>query len=100
MRKSKKGVKIGNKILGCLAYIDDAVLMAECKEDMRQLVEIPDIGREWSLMYSARKCRVMEFNSREESKWILGSNILDAGDSYTYPGLEVSKDGIGGEKKR
>ena len=42
----------------------------------------------------------MEFSSRKEGQWILGNNILEVVDSYTYLGLEVNKEGIGGEKQR
>ena len=85
IRKSEKGVKVRDKRLGCLAYADDVVLMAENKEDMEQLMKTADTyGKEWNLRYSAEKCKVMEFNSREEGQWILGNNILEVVDNYTY----------------
>ena len=100
IRLSGRGVKVGDGKLGCLAYADDIVLMAESKEDMEELLRVASIyGREWNVRYSARKCKVMEYNSQEEGQWILGNNILEVVDRYTYLGLEVGKEGIGGEKQ-
>ena len=42
----------------------------------------------------------MEFGKKEENQWVLGNNILEVTNSYTYLGLKVNKDGIGGEKQR
>ena len=36
IRFSGRGVKVGDGRLGCLAYADDIVLMAESKEDMEE----------------------------------------------------------------
>ena len=41
----------------------------------------------------------MEFNSQVEGQWVLGNNILEVVEKYTYLGLEVSKEGIGGERQ-
>lgn len=101
IRKADIGVRIGEKKLGCLAYADDVVLMAEKKEDMEQMLTISrKYGVEWYLRYSENKCKVMEFNSMEESQWVLGNNILEIVDKFTYLGMEVSREGIGGERQR
>ena len=42
IRKSRNGVKFGDKRLGCLAYADDVILMSENKEDMEKLLRITD----------------------------------------------------------
>ena len=95
-----KGVKVGDGRLGCLAYADDIVLMAESKADMEEMLQVADrYGQEWSVRYSDSKCKVMEFNSQEEGQWVLGNSILEVVDKYTYLGLEVSKEGIGGERQ-
>ena len=101
IRNSGYGVRVGDKKLGCLAYADDLVLMAESKEEMEELLKIADnYGKEWNLKYSARKCKVMEVNSKEEGQWVLGNNILEVVDKYNYLGLEIYQDGVGGEKQR
>ena len=47
IRFSGRGVKVGDGRLGCLAYADDIVLMAESKEDMEELLRVASIyGRE------------------------------------------------------
>ncbi len=99
IRKSKRGVKVGRGTLGCLAYADDIVLLAENKREMEEMLQITDkYGREWGLRYSERKCKVMEFNSDNSNQWVLGNNVLEVVDKYIYLGLEVNKEGIGGEK--
>ena len=101
IRKSGIGVKIGNSKLGCLAYADDLVLMTESKQEMEELLRIATkFGRDFKLNFSARKCQVMEFNNNEENQWILGNNILEVVEKYTYLGMEVSKEGIGQERQR
>ena len=100
IRVSGKGVKVGERRLGCLAYADDLVLMADSKGDMEELLQVASrYGREWDVRFSDRKCKAMEFNSQEEGQWVLGNSILEVVDRYTYLGLEVSKEGIGGERQ-
>ena len=101
IRKSGKGVTIGDRKLGCLAYADDVVLMTENRRDMDDLLEITkNYGREWNLRFSARKCKAMEYNSTGKSQWVLGNIILEVVEKYTYLGIEVGKEGIGEEKQR
>ena len=74
IRMTGKGVRVGDRRLGCLAYADDIVLMAESKEDMEELLQVVSIyGREWNVRYNDRKRKVMEFNSQEEGQWVLGN---------------------------
>ena len=99
--KSERGVKIGGGTLGCLAYADDIVLMTESRREMEDMLNIVQTyGREWGVKFSERKCKVMEFNSDGRNQWVLGNNVLEVVDKYTYLGLEVNKEGIGGEKQR
>lgn len=101
IRKSKKGVKVGGGTLGCLAYADDIVLMAESKGEMEDLLHITNTyGKEWELKFSEKKCKVMEFNTEERNQWVLGNTVLEIVDKYIYLGLEVNKEGIGEEKQR
>lgn len=55
IRKSDKGEVIGGEILGCLAYADDDVLMAESRKDIKGMLHITDIFR---------KERDLKFNKR------------------------------------
>ena len=42
----------------------------------------------------------MEFNIIGKSQWGLASNKLEVTNNHTYRGLEVSKEGIGEEKRK
>ena len=67
---------------------------------MEELLQVASTyGQEWSVRYCDRKCKVMEFNSEAQGQWILGNSILEVMDRCTYLGLEVSKEGIRGEKQ-
>lgn len=45
---------------------------------MEELVRLAsEYGQEWIVRYSARKCKVMEFNSQGEGQWVLGNAILE-----------------------
>ena len=100
IRISGRGVKVGGRKLGCLAYADDIVLMAESREDMEELLQIANLyGQEWDVRYSDKKCKVVEFHSQEDRQWVIGNNVLEVVDRYTYLGLEVSKEGVGGERQ-
>ena len=69
IRVSGRGVRVGDRRSGCLAYADDIVLMAESKEDMEGLLQTASIyGQEWNIRYSTSKCKVMEFNSQVEGQ--------------------------------
>ena len=48
-----------------------------------------------NLKYSARKCKVMEINSKKEGQWVLGNNILEVVNNYNYLDLEICQDGVG-----
>ena len=101
IRKARIGVEIGGERLGCLTYADDVVLMAERKEEMEELLHIAHTyGREWDLKFSVKKCKVMEFGSEGSSQWVLGDTVLEVVDKFMYLGMEVSKEGIGGERQR
>ena len=101
IRKQGKGVQIGKEKLGCLAYADDVVLMAESKTEMEEILDIASTyGREWDLRFSDRKCKVMKFNNEGRNQWVLGNSILEVVNEYVYLGMEVNKEGIGGEKQR
>ena len=55
IRKTGKGVKVGDSTLGCLAYADDIVLMTENKADMEELLRIAEgYGKEWNIRYSEK----------------------------------------------
>ena len=101
IRRSEKGVKIGENNLGGLAYADDIVLIADKRDDMEELLRIAETyGREWDIRFNGVKCKVMEYNSTGNSQWVLGNAILEVVEKYSYLGIEVNKEGIGGEKQR
>ena len=77
------------------------MLTTESKEEMENLLRIADtFEKELNIKYSTRKCKAMEFGEQEEKQWVLGNNILEMIDSYTYLGLKINKEAIGREKHR
>ena len=58
IRVSNKGSR-----LGCLAYEDDVVLMADRKEHMEEILQVTTLfGKEWQLRLNSRKCKVIQIN--------------------------------------
>ncbi len=51
------------------------------------------------MKFSSRKDKVIEYNTKEEGQWVLGNNVLEIVENYTYLGIVVSKKGIGGVTK-
>ena len=101
IRVSRRGARIGNKTIGCLAFADDLVIIGEKREDMEELLRITsEYGEEWQVKFSANKCEVMKYNSRDEGQWKLGDSILEVVENYKYLGIEVSNEGIGGARQR
>ena len=101
IRLCGRGVKIGDNRLGCLAYADDVILMAEKKEHMEEILQTVDrYGRNWNMKFSARKCKVIQINDEKDNQWVLGNNVLEVVKKYTYLGMEVSHEGVGGERQR
>lgn len=66
MRRAEVAIAVGSRMLGCLGYADDLVIMAESGEDMDRLLEIvSDYGKEWEVSFNTRKCKLMEHNAAE-----------------------------------
>ena len=42
----------------------------------------------------------MKFNTKGNSQWILGNNVLEVVEKFNYLGMEINKDGIGGNGQR
>ena len=76
-------------------------LMAENKDvdEMLRIVSEYD-GREWGLKFSSHKCKVMQLNDNRNNQWVLGDYVLEVVEKYTYLGMQVSGEGIGGDRQR
>ena len=75
--------------------------MAEKKDEMEEILQIASqYGREWGMKFSARKCKVIQYNDERDNQWVLGNNVLEVVKKYTYLGMEVSNEGVGGERQR
>ena len=55
---------------------------------------------EWETKFSNKTCKVIEFNTPDIRQWVLGDNVLEVVDRYSYLGIEISKEGIGGSAQR
>ena len=79
IRLSGRGIKIGSdRLVGCLAYADDVVLMSENKAEMDEMLQIVNqYGKEWGLKFSPHKCKVMQFGDDVNNQWVLGDYVLE-----------------------
>ena len=44
--------------------------------------------------------QVIQINDERNNQWVLGDNVLEMVERYTYLGMVVSGEGIGGERQR
>ena len=66
----------------------------------RLLHIVEEYGKEWEIKFSNKKYKVIEFNTPYIGQWVLGDNVLEVVNRYSYLGIEISKEGIGGSAQR
>ncbi len=51
-------------------------------------------------MIEYKKCKVIKFNSIDRNHWVFCNYVLKVVEQYEILGLEVSKEGLGGDRQR
>jgi len=80
-----------------LLWADDLYINSLSPEGLQELLDILHAySQEWGLIPNPSKCNVIIFNGdadSEEVEFKLGDDVIAITDSYTYLGLEITKDG-------
>ena len=84
-------------ILSHLLWADDLYVNALTPEGLQKLLDIlSKYCNEWGLIPNAAKCNILIFNGNEDDKTLvfkIGEDTISHTDSYTYLGLELTRDG-------
>lgn len=108
VKKANIGARIAAKKddrCGILMFADDIVLIADDKENLRQLMAITvEYSRKWRFSFNYDKCSVVIFDNERRpelkygtcvdkctcgSHWPLGSKLIKEERSYKYLGMEL-----------
>ena len=80
-----------------LLWADDLFLNSLSPEGLQQLLDILfKYCKDWGLSPNPSKCNVVIFNQKKEDEgrqFKLGKDVIEITSSYTYLGLELTKDG-------
>ena len=106
IEKARLGVQVGGKKIGCLLWVDDAVLMSNTKEEHQKILNIVHkVGSMYHLEFSEEKTQSMRIPYKVEKtkennnldSWItteplkLGNITLKTTDNYKYLGETLNK---------
>lgn len=94
IKDSEIGVKIGEKIIGCLLYADDIVLLAETQKDLHLLLKIvEEHSNKWRYEPNPKKCGVLVTNDNKiNRRWKINNELIKETDCYKYLGVHFQKD--------
>ena len=92
----KVGIKVNGKEINNLLYVDDALTVAEGKQQQEDtLKRISNFAIKHKIKWGANKCNVLEIgkhnNTRKE--WTLGDQKIKGADTYKYLGDYIDRKG-------
>ena len=87
-----KGVPIGDRKVGILAYADDIVLIAENENDLQSMLsQICDWCRRWHMAINCNKTKILHFRNKRNIKtkfnFQIGENAIEIENKYKYLGV-------------
>ena len=85
-------------ILSAVAFADDLILLAETIEDMEVQLRVLGVhGGEFEMKFSAGKSKMLVVGGEEQDQehiWILGGNIIEQVEEFTYLGVKIGSTGV------
>ena len=68
IKSSGIGIRMGERLISCLGFADDIMIVSENGEDLQSLFNVCEkYEQDWKLKFSADKCKIMIFgNGRDE----------------------------------
>ena len=95
--EGKRGISIGGTNLNNLRYADDTVLLAECEEDLQEIVNtINDKGKEYGMKMNAKKTKTMIISKKDKQtdvKITIDGVAIEQVHSFTYLGQLIKDNG-------
>ena len=94
------GTTINEREINDLLYVDDALTIAEGKEQQEQTLKCMNaFAIKHKIKWGPSKCKVLEIgkHSNIKHKWKLGKEDIEGADSYKYLGDHINRKGTNNE---
>ncbi len=94
LSESGIGVDISSKLINCLLFADDIVLIAKSPQELQSLLNIANkFAKKWNLKFNSKKSKVMAFGKRldKNANWTLGGESIDEVNEYKYLGYFINR---------
>ena len=88
------GVELSSKLINCLLFADDIVLMGTSDEELQSLLDITaKFAEKWGMKFNPSKSKVLVVGQKlnKTKKWRLGNNELEEANEYKYLGVYFSR---------
>ena len=88
------GIDISNKLINCLLFADDIVLLSDKADELRELLSIAkQFADRWNLKFNTSKSNVMVIGKgiNKDNRWFLCDDSLEEVNEYKYLGYFISR---------
>ena len=87
---SNIGANISSKLINCLLFADDVVLIAESPEELQELL---NISNTWNLKFNPKKSKILITGNKinKEGTWKLGNEPIEETGEYKYLGYFINR---------
>jgi len=90
--ESQVGIKIAGRKINNLRYADDTTLMAESKEELKNLLmKVKEKVKKVGLKLNIQKTKIME--SGPITSWLIDGETMDAVTDFILGGSKITVDG-------
>ena len=94
LENSSIGANISSKLINCLLFADDVVLIAESPEELQELLNISNaFANKWNLKFNPKKSKILITSKKinKEGTWKLGNEPIEETGEYKYLGYFINR---------
>ena len=97
--EAQAGIKIARRNINNLRYADDTTLMAESKEELKNLLmKLKEESEKAGLKFSIQKTKVMAFS--HITSWQIDGETVDTVTDFIFLGSKITSDGVAAMKSK
>ena len=89
--ESQAGVKIARRNISNLRYADDTTLMAESKEELKNLLKVKEESEKVGLKLNIQKAKIMA--SRPITSWEIDGETMETVTDFLFLGSQITANG-------